>query len=64
MSDENQTRTAYFRGEAILEDIPADVTPEQVRDRLVATMPELRNATFAVREGGDIDFLMSFGEKG
>ena len=61
---ENNTRCAYFRGEKILQDIPADITPEQVRERLVAMMPELAGAKYSVREGGDIDFQMTFGEKG
>lgn len=63
MSDEN-TKCAYFRGEAILEDIPANITPEQIREKLVAQMPELASAKYSIREGGDVDFVMNFGEKG
>lgn len=63
MSDEN-TKCAYFRGETILEDIPTNITPEQIREKLVAQMPELANAKYSVREGGDVDFVMNFGEKG
>lgn len=62
MSD--TTKKAYFRGEVVLEGIPMDVTAEQIRDRLSQQMPELASAKYSVREGGDIDFLMSFGEKG
>jgi hypothetical protein len=61
----DEKRCAYFKGEKILEDIPANITPEQVRERLVAMMPELASAKYSVREGSnDIDFLMTFGEKG
>jgi len=57
-------RDVYFRGEVILKDVPEDVTPEQVRERLSQSMPELQNATYAMLEGGAIEFRLESGEKG
>lgn len=58
------TKSAYFRGEEILKDIPGDVTAEQVRETLIRTMPELADAKYEVREDGNINFTMQYGEKG